>query len=85
MIVPVSVSGRVDGVRDPEVGDLDRPVTPLDQVPGLQVAVDEPLRVRMLEPGGDLSGDPPHLLGGQRALTAQPLVERSAPPRAPSR
>ena len=54
-----------DRPGDAEVDDLDPPVAPDEHVPGLHVAMDDPVRVRRREPAGDRGGDPRRLLRRQ--------------------
>ena len=64
--------------RDAEVGELGAALRVEEDVRGLQVAVDDPVRVRMGEAGGDLGREPLRLEVGQRPTAAEALLERAA-------
>ncbi len=53
---------RIHQLRDPKVGHLDSILVEEDQVRGLDVAVDHTLAVGVVHGGGDLAGQPDHLL-----------------------
>ena len=67
---------RVAHVRDPEVGDLRASLAVEEDVCRLEVAVDQPVRVRVSEPVGEVAGDPRRLLVGERAVVHELLLER---------
>ena len=61
-------AGVVGGAGQAEVGELDPLDAVLQQDVGrLDVAVDQPLRVRRRQPGGRLHADPQDLAGAERA------------------
>ncbi len=69
----------VGGAGEAEVDELDALDAVLQQdVRRLDVAVDQPDRVRRLEPPGRLHADPDDLLDGQRAGPVDPVLERLA-------
>jgi hypothetical protein len=72
-----TISGRVSShqLGKPEVQDLDYPVPGHEDVAGLEVAVDDPLRVGCCESSCDLCRDLDRLAQGQWPLL-QPLAER---------
>ena len=59
-----------DRPGDPEVGHLDLAVGGDEDVAGLDVAVDDPVAVRVGERLGDVGGDRGGLGGGERGLRA---------------
>ena len=65
-------------VRQAEVDEADRSVGAEHHVARLEVVVDEPAAVQVVDGGADLTGDAQRLRLGQRALVAQPLVQRLA-------
>ncbi len=65
-------------VRDPEVEDLHRAVFGLEDVRGLEIAVDDVERMCRGETSARLDREVDGLLRGERALLAQPLIEIAA-------
>jgi hypothetical protein len=63
--------GVVEEAGDAEVADLEGAVGVQQEVGGLDVAVDDALRVRRGEPRGRLGGQIGHPAGGQRARRGQ--------------
>ncbi len=68
------------GAGDPEVGQLDDLVSETQQVPGLDVAVDDAVAVRVVETAARLGDDVDGLLDVQMAAVAQQLGARNARP-----
>ena len=66
---------RVDGARDPEVGQLHGAVAGQEHVLGLDVAVDHALRLRVGERPAHLGADPRGLGRRQRALAPHARLE----------
>jgi len=60
-ITPAAVAGVRVQSGDPEIEHLERVRARPEEVPRLQVAVDDPVRVRNLEGRESLPGDPEHL------------------------
>ena len=66
---------RVEGARDPEVGELHGPVAGEEDVLGLDVAVDHPLRLGVGQGAADLGADAGGLGGRQRPLAPDARLE----------
>ena len=77
--LPICVSRvRLGGASDPEVGDLDRASSAEEEVAGLDVAVYETGRVRVLESGADLDAEVDDACGVEPLLEVELVRERAA-------
>ena len=74
--------GQVD--RQPEVGQLGRPVAGHEDVARVDVAVDQPLLLRVLQPQGDLPRQPRGDGRGHRCRSRRSAGRRSSPRCTPS-
>jgi hypothetical protein len=68
----------VERAGDPEIGHERRAVPGEEDVPGLDVAVDHAVLVRVLQRAGGFGRDAERVLRREPALTVEPVVERFA-------
>ena len=69
---------RARRLRDAEVGDLDRTFGRDEDVRGLDVAVDDPVAVRVVECGGHLARHAQRFGDGERAVVVDDAAQRGA-------
>ena len=74
----LGVGGEVGRARDAEVGDLDPVVVVEQEVARLDVAVDDPVRVRGVECGRGLAQPLERSADGLRSAALEPVGERAA-------